>query len=69
MKRIKEFTPTQIKEVRRTLGMTQAEFGQYLGVGPSTVPRWELGMFRPSKYLMPLLRKAAKEAGYLVSEE
>lgn len=36
-------TGTEIREIRRQLGMTQPEFAEYLGVGVASVKRWELG--------------------------
>jgi len=36
-------TSSQIKDRRLDLGMTQQQFASYLGVGSSSVKRWELG--------------------------
>lgn len=36
-------TSSQIKERRLDLGMSQQQFASYLGVGSSSVKRWELG--------------------------
>jgi DNA-binding transcriptional regulator YiaG len=62
--RITKFTPKQIVRVRTALGMTQVEFAKELGVGPSTVPKWENGYFKPSKWLLPELQRAARKAGF-----
>lgn len=35
--------PSQIKDVRETLGLTQAQFENILGVGEKTCVRWETG--------------------------
>lgn len=35
--------PKQIREYRERLGMNQEEFAAYLGVGPASIKRWELG--------------------------
>jgi DNA-binding transcriptional regulator YiaG len=36
-------TSSQMKDRRRNLGMSQQQFAKYLGVGSSSVKRWELG--------------------------
>ena len=36
-------TSDEIKKRRTALGMTQEEFAAFLGVGPASVKRWELG--------------------------
>jgi len=36
-------TSSQIKDRRLDLGMSQQQFARYLGVGSSSVKRWELG--------------------------
>ena len=36
-------TPDEIRELRRSLGLSQASFEQLLGTGPKTVVRWEKG--------------------------
>ena len=40
-------SPERIREVRVSLGMTQAQFEQAMGVGPKTVGRWERGTVVP----------------------
>lgn len=37
------YTPKLVKEVRELLGLSQALFGQFLGVSPKTVRAWEAG--------------------------
>jgi len=41
--------PAQLKEVRRQLGVSQAELAHALGVSFATVNRWENGKTAPSK--------------------
>jgi DNA-binding transcriptional regulator YiaG len=36
-------TPRDVKRLRRRLGMTQAQFGDLVGVAANTVARWERG--------------------------
>ena len=44
---LKEFTPDDIKSIRRTLGLTQAVFAGAIGVSPKTVEAWESGRNKP----------------------
>ena len=39
--------PQAIRALRRSLGLTQAAFGDRLGVTNVTVSRWESGAFTP----------------------
>jgi DNA-binding transcriptional regulator YiaG len=41
-------SPGFIVTLREALGLTQAEFGEKLGVAKMTVSRWECGRMRPS---------------------
>lgn len=41
-------SPGFITTLREALGMTQAEFGERVGVDKMTVSRWERGALRPS---------------------
>lgn len=41
-------SPGFITALREALGMTQAEFGERVGVDKMTVSRWERGTLRPS---------------------
>ena len=45
---IEEFTASEIKDIRKTAGMTQALFAKYLGVSLKTVEAWEAGRNQPS---------------------
>ncbi len=49
-------TPGQIRETRRTLGLTQGAFEKLLGVGPKTVVRWEKGTVFQNRATDSLLR-------------
>lgn len=40
----KVLTPKEIRFVRKTMDMTQAELGKWLGANSQTVARWEKGM-------------------------
>ena len=45
---IEEFTASEIKDIRKTAGMTQALFAKYLGDSLKTVEAWEAGRNHPS---------------------
>lgn len=62
---IPEFTPAEIKDLRRRTGMTQAQFAEYLGVHASTVTDWERGVpgNGPSKKSRARLELAFHELG------
>ena len=49
-------TPTEIKQLREMLNLTQAELSELLKIGAKTWTRWETGSQRPSQSLNLLLR-------------
>ena len=62
--------PAFISNVRRALGMTQAECGEAIGVDKMTVSRWERGTSRPSSEALERLRRMvarAKRRGVLLA--
>ena len=44
---VPDFNAAEIKEVRNSLGMTQATFAQVMGVSQKTVEAWEAGTNKP----------------------
>jgi len=52
-------TPNEIRELRRSLGLSQAAFEDLLGVGPKTVVRWEKGTVFQSATADRLMRLLA----------
>lgn len=52
----------KLAELRKKLGLTQAELGQLVGAHPVTVSRWESGHADPSPYQQALLEEFAKAA-------
>ena len=46
--RVTTYTPTVVLEIRRQLGVTQAEFAKTLGASLESVKSWELGRRHPS---------------------
>lgn len=42
-----KFTSTEIKEIRKSTGLTQVLFAQFMGVSVKTVEAWEAGRNHP----------------------
>jgi putative transcriptional regulator len=57
--RVTEFESVDVKQVRRRLGKSQAEFARMIGVSVSTLQNWEQGRRRPDGPARALLRVAA----------
>ena len=59
-------TPQDIKDLRSAKKLTQAEFGELVGVTMETVKSWELGRRKPGgpavKQMMQLRELVKKEA-------
>ena len=49
-------TGTEIKELRKILGYTQARLGEEVGVTPNTIARYERDEFKPSPPVLKLLK-------------
>ena len=60
MSDIKEFSSSQIKELRTQLGYTQFKFASVLGVSVKTVEAWERGKNSPSGASSRLLELITK---------
>lgn len=58
---IEEFTPSEIKEIRKSVGMTQVLFAKYLGVSLKTVEAWEAGRNQPNGTACRLLAITKKD--------
>ncbi|MDI6843859.1 MAG: type II toxin-antitoxin system MqsA family antitoxin [Anaerosomatales bacterium] len=54
-------SPEEIRELRRSLGLSQAAFEKILGVGPKTVVRWEKGTVFQNATADRLMRLIAAE--------
>lgn len=48
-------TNRDIADLRESLGFSQAQFAQLLGVHPLTVSKWERGILKPSPHQTALL--------------
>ena len=44
------FTPDQIRDLRKKLGLNQAKFGLLVGASQQLVSEWETAILRPSRY-------------------
>lgn len=60
--------PIKIKEYRERKFLTQKEFSKLLGVGVTTVNRWENGHFKPTMKIKKKLYELFMEAGMKVEE-
>ena len=49
-------TGIQIKQLRKTLGYTQAKLAEEVGVTANTIARYERGELKPSPPVMKLLK-------------
>lgn len=58
---IEEFTPSEIKDIRKSVGMTQVLFAKYLGVSLKTVEAWEAGRNQPNGTACRLLAITKKD--------
>jgi hypothetical protein len=54
--------PGFITSLREGLGLTQAEFGERLGVDKMTVSRWERGALRPSDQSIQAIEQLRRKA-------
>lgn len=62
--------PAFISNVRQAMAMTQAQFGEAIGVDKMTVSRWERGASRPGSEALERLRRVlarAKRGGILLA--
>lgn len=58
-----------IKDMRRALGMTQAEFAAALGIPRRSVQNWEKGITIPPKYVVDLIRYRVEHDPTLTAAE
>jgi DNA-binding transcriptional regulator YiaG len=57
-------SPDDVRAVRESLGMNKAIFAEFLGVGQSTLRRWERGQVVPSALARRFLREVRDDPGY-----
>ena len=58
---IEEFTASEIKDIRKSAGLTQSLFARYLGVSLKTVEAWEAGRNHPNGTACRLLSITKKD--------
>ena len=51
----------EIKQLRLAMGLTQEVFARKVGVGVTTMNRWENGVFKPSHFALEKLEKLQKK--------
>ena len=56
-------TPEEVKEIRRSLGVTQEKFAQLLGTTVATVNRWENGRNTPSRLSIKEIKQLEVDHG------
>jgi transcriptional regulator with XRE-family HTH domain len=57
-------TPTRIRRIRKTMGMSQHDFARVLWVTYSTLSRWELGYAAPFGLHLCILVQLEKQLAY-----
>lgn len=62
------FTPKEIAELRKALGLTVAEFAKKLGVHRDSVYQWEAGITHPRYPKMMEMNRLAKQASASIPE-
>jgi putative transcriptional regulator len=50
----------QLSDLRKKLGLSQAQLAQLLGVHPLTISKWERGLLNPTPHQVELLHSFAK---------
>ncbi len=58
---VHEFSPVDVKDIRASIGMTQAEFASAFGISISTLRHWERGDRTPQGPALVLLNVVAKQ--------
>jgi len=56
-------TPSEVRRIRRRLGLTQSAFAALLGVHEKTVTRWESGAVGMSATTQRLIRSLGEKGG------
>lgn len=58
--------PKEIRKIRTKLGLSQAEFAEYLGTSVACIRSWEQGLRRPQNTALRLLWIAKKRPAVLL---
>ena len=59
---VMKMTPTEVKDLRKSLNMTQQELANVIGVDRVTVANWETGRKRPSPLAQRQLARLNRKA-------
>jgi len=62
-------SPTEVREARTRVGLSQVEMARLLGVGDKTYTRWELGLSTQTKSMDNLIRLADQHPDVLLEIE
>jgi hypothetical protein len=69
---IKEYSNSEIREIRKKAGMTQNVFASYMGVSKKTVEAWECGRTHPTgpafRLLEILKTENFKDTDFVISK-
>lgn len=63
------FKPSEIKEIRETLGKTQKEFARYFPVSEATIKAWENGWRNPYGPSSTILQQLKSYADHVKQEK
>ena len=63
---VHDFSPVDVKAVRKKVGMSQTEFATTFGVSVGTLRHWERGDRKPSGPALVLLTVVSKEPGLVL---
>ncbi len=58
---MKDWTPEQIEDLRKTFKLTRKAMGELAGVTVATIYHWERGLRKPSKSLKILLSRIEQD--------
>lgn len=59
------YTKEQVKQIRRSTGMSQRNFARYMGISPKTVEAWESGKNTPSGAASRILDMIASDDKFI----
>ena len=60
-RRVREFEPVDVREIRRQFHQTRPQFAEMIGISPETLRNWERGRRNPRGPSRALLRIAAAD--------
>ena len=56
-----QYTPREIRHLRRSLGLNASDFGTLVGVSGRTIEDWEQGRRKPSGPARKIMERLAKD--------